>query len=105
VFKILALKLAPVGVISVTGSVSTEGLGRFTRSSSLHAPQLINIRAGGGITYGNECAEFDLSVSRRFTASDNLPPATSIAFGVQLAGLGEGGDREWPARACALQGI
>jgi LPS-assembly protein len=64
-----------------------------------------NIRAGGGITYGNECAEFDLSVSRRFTSSDNLPPATSIAFGVRLAGLGEGGDRVWPSRVCTVQGI
>ncbi|MEM8570833.1 MAG: LPS assembly protein LptD [Pseudomonadota bacterium] len=59
-----------------------------------------NLRAGGGIIYGNECAEFELSVSRRFTSSDNLPPSTSIQFGVRLAGLGDGESRVWPPRAC-----
>jgi LPS-assembly protein len=58
-----------------------------------------NIRAGGGITYGNECAVLDLSVSRRFTSSDNVPPATSIGFSVRLAGLGSDSG-EWPARQC-----
>ncbi|MBP7242003.1 LPS assembly protein LptD [Amaricoccus sp.] len=59
-----------------------------------------NVRAGAGITYGNECAEIDLSVSRRYTSSDNLPPATTIGFGVRLAGLGASGSAEWPPRAC-----
>jgi LPS-assembly protein len=58
-----------------------------------------NISAGGGITYGNECAVLDLSVSRRFTSSDNVPPATSIGFSVRLAGLGSDSG-EWPARQC-----
>jgi LPS-assembly protein len=60
-----------------------------------------NLRAGGGVTYGNECAEVDLSVSRRYTSSDNLPPATTIGFGLRLAGLGSTPDREWPPRVCA----
>ena len=59
-----------------------------------------NLRAGAGIAYGNECAEFDLSVSRRYTSSDNLPPSTSVGFAVRLAGIGEAGEREWPARVC-----
>jgi LPS-assembly protein len=60
-----------------------------------------NLRAGAGITYGNECAELDLSVSRRYTSSDNLPPATTIGFGLRLAGLGASGTRaDWPPRAC-----
>ncbi len=58
-----------------------------------------NISAGAGITYGNECAVLDLSVSRRFTSSDNVPPATSIGFSVRLAGLGSDSG-EWPARQC-----
>jgi LPS-assembly protein len=58
-----------------------------------------NISAGGGVTYGNECAVLDLSVSRRFTSSDNVPPATSIGFSVRLAGLGSDSG-EWPAREC-----
>ena len=48
-----------------------------------------NLRAGAGITYGNECAEFDLSVSRRYTSSNNVPPSTSIGFSVRLAGIGD----------------
>ena len=59
-----------------------------------------NLRAGAGITYGTQCAEFDLSVSRRFTSSDNVPPSTSIGFNVSLAGLGDSEDRSWPARVC-----
>lgn len=59
-----------------------------------------NIRAGAGITYGNECAEIDLSVSRRYTSSANLPPATTIGFGLRLAGLGASGSADWPPRAC-----
>jgi LPS-assembly protein len=64
-----------------------------------------NLRAGGALTYGNECAEFDLSVSRRYTSSNNVPPSTSVAFSVRLAGLGEGGDWDWPARVCTTRGI
>lgn len=60
-----------------------------------------NIRAGAGVTYGNECAEIDLSVSRRYTSSANLPPATTIGFGLRLAGLGASGSADWPPRACA----
>ena len=59
-----------------------------------------NLRAGAGITYGNECAEFDLSVSRRYTSSDNVPPSTSIGFSLRLAGIGEKGQSDWPARVC-----
>ena len=63
-----------------------------------------NLRAGGGLTYGNQCAEIDLRVSRRFTSSANVPPSTSFAFTVRLAGLGQSGEREWPPRLC-LDGI
>ncbi len=63
-----------------------------------------NLRAGAGITYGNECAEFDLSVSRRYTSSANVPASTSISFSLNLAGLGDDGSNEWPSRACALPG-
>lgn len=64
-----------------------------------------NLRAGGGITYGNECAEFDLSVSRRFTASDNVPAATTIGFGLRLAGLGASEGAGWATRVCAPAGL
>ncbi len=64
-----------------------------------------NLRAGGGITYGNECAEIDLSVSRRYTSSDNLPPSTTIGFGLRLAGLGASQTRDWPPRTCKIAGL
>ena len=48
-----------------------------------------NLRAGGELRYGNECAEIDLSVSRRYTSSSNLPPSTSIGLNVRLAALCE----------------
>ena len=59
-----------------------------------------NLRAGAGITYGNECAEFDLSLQRRYTYTDNLPPSTSVAFGLKLSGFGDEGETKWPARVC-----
>ncbi len=59
-----------------------------------------SLRAGAGITYGNDCTEFDLSISRRFTSSDNVPPSTSIGFNVRLAGFGEAGATAWPERTC-----
>lgn len=64
-----------------------------------------NLRAGGGVTYGNECAELDLSILRRYTSSDNVPPSTSIGFSLQFAGLGQDGEREWPSRVCLPEGI
>ena len=75
-----------------------RGLWRYDLASNS------NLRAGAGVTYGNECAEFDLSVSRRYTSSDNVPPSTSIGFNLRLAGIGEDGEREWPARVCMARG-
>lgn len=58
------------------------------------------LRAGASVTYGNECTELDLSISRRYTSTDNLPPSTSVGFSVQLAGLGDPRAARWPARVC-----
>ncbi len=63
-----------------------------------------NLVAEGGITYGNECAEFDLSISRSFTSSDNVPPSTSVRFGLKLAGFGDPAEADWPPRVCRQQG-
>lgn len=64
-----------------------------------------SLRAGAGLRFGNDCTEFDLSISRRFTSSDNVPPSTSIGFNVRLAGFGEAGAGAWPERVCrALPG-
>ncbi len=57
------------------------------------------IRAGAGITWGNECAEVDITLSRRFVTSRNVEPSTSIRFEVRLAGLGAD-STDWPRRTC-----
>lgn len=78
---------------------SVRGLWRYDLASDSI------LKAEGGVTYGNECAEFELSVSRRYTSSSNLRPSTSISFGIQLAGLGGDGETNWPSRTCRLRGI
>lgn len=48
------------------------------------------IGAGIGLTWENECAKVDFSVSRRFTSSTSVEPATDLNLSVQLAGFGGG---------------
>ncbi|MEM9267701.1 MAG: LPS assembly protein LptD, partial [Pseudomonadota bacterium] len=49
-----------------------------------------SIRYEGRLSYGNECIRVDLSATRRFTTSNDVPPSTSFGLSVQLAGLGAG---------------
>ncbi len=58
-----------------------------------------NVRAIGGLEYGNECVRARFSVSRRFTNSSTLPPGTDYGLTVRLAGFG-GGSIEFPAQSC-----
>ena len=59
-----------------------------------------SISGKASITYGNECAEAELGISRRLTSSSNLPRGTEISFGLRLSGLGGSGKRDWPAKQC-----
>ena len=45
--------------------------------------------AGVGLTWRNECAEVDLSVSRRFEDSSSLVPDTRFGLSVALLGFGD----------------
>jgi LPS-assembly protein len=56
--------------------------------------------AGLGITYQNECAKMNLSVSRRFTTSTSVSPTTDLSLSVQLAGLGGRGGGASFAKQC-----
>ncbi|MEP3392855.1 MAG: LPS assembly protein LptD [Litoreibacter sp.] len=47
--------------------------------------------AGLGVSYQNECAKMDLSVSRRFTSSTSVSATTDLNLSVQLAGFGARG--------------
>jgi LPS-assembly protein len=85
--------------VRVRPNWEVRGLWRYDVATSS------NLRAGVGVTYGNECAEFDLSVSRRYVTSSNVPPSTSIGFSVRLAGIGDDGERDWPPRVCVARSI
>jgi LPS-assembly protein len=56
-------------------------------------------RAGIGIEFRNECATFDLSLSRRFTSSTSVDPVTDFRLGVAFTGFGAGADGQ-AARTC-----
>ncbi len=59
-------------------------------------------RAGIGARFQNECAQLDVSLSRRFTSSTSVTPTTDVNVSVQLAGFGAraGGGRSF-ARSCS----
>lgn len=61
------------------------------------------INAGAGLTFANECVRVDLSVSRSYTTSDNVPPGTSYGLTINLAGFGGSSEEIWPARQCRLE--
>lgn len=71
---------------------------RWTRNFITGQP----VRASGGITYGNECIEIELSLSRRYTTSEAVPSSTDIDLVVQLAGFGGSGLNKWPAARCSF---
>ncbi|MCC6006160.1 MAG: LPS-assembly protein LptD [Rhodobacteraceae bacterium] len=48
------------------------------------------IRAGLGLEYRTDCIVVDLSLSRRFASSANVPPQTNVGLTLSLAGLGDG---------------
>lgn len=52
-----------------------------------------------GLTYRNECLSVDLSLSRRFTSSTSVRPATTVDLSFQLLGFG-GSTAAGPAHAC-----
>ncbi len=56
-------------------------------------------RAGVGLRYENECIGIDLSLSRRFTSSTSIEPATEFDLRIYLVGFGAGGEgRRTPSR-------
>jgi LPS-assembly protein len=52
------------------------------------------VRAGGGLTYANECCQIDFFVKRDFTESDDAPASTSVGVQVKLFTLGTQGDAD-----------
>ena len=59
-----------------------------------------NVYAEVGLTYGNECIEINLSLSRKFTASNTVTPSTDVDLIILLAGFGGSSQQDWPAARC-----
>ena len=59
-----------------------------------------NIFSEFGLIYANECVEVAVSLSRRFTTSNNVPPDTYFDVSVKLAGFGGGITRRERAGTC-----
>ncbi len=59
-----------------------------------------NIYGEIGLVYANECVEVAVSLSRRFTTSNNVPPDTNFDVSVKLAGFGGGTPRRERAGTC-----
>jgi LPS-assembly protein len=56
-------------------------------------------RAAIGIGFKNECLAMDLSLSRRFTSSTSVQPATDFGISIEFLGFG-GASGAGPARQC-----
>lgn len=56
--------------------------------------------AGLGLVWRNECVVVDLSVTRRFTSSASVEPATDFSLTVGLVGFGGAEEAGPPARSC-----
>lgn len=81
---------ADISGIALDASVAL-GRGWGARASLRH--DLVSgqpIRTGFGLEYRTDCIVVDLSLSRRYTASTNVMPATSLGLTISLAGLGDG---------------
>ncbi|MEO1106485.1 MAG: LPS assembly protein LptD [Pseudomonadota bacterium] len=59
------------------------------------------IRLGLGVTYQNECVQFNMSINRRFTSTTTIEPSTEFGFTVTLTGYAvEGGGKTYK-RKCS----
>ncbi|NOR63217.1 MAG: LPS assembly protein LptD [Rhodobacteraceae bacterium] len=74
----------------------------WSTSASLRRDLLANENIYGefGLVYANECVEVAVSLSRRFTTSNNVPPDTNFDVSVKLAGFGGGTSRRERAGTC-----
>ena len=74
------------GNISASYQISEN----WTTNASLRRDLLANENIYGeiGAVYKNECIEVAVSLSRRFTTSNNVPPDTNFDVSIKLAGFG-----------------
>ncbi len=99
---------ANAGALDVRNEVALAGAWRFRPNWEISGNARYNLtehtptKASGTLTYGSECIKVELSASRSYTTSDNIPPATSYGLTVKLAGFGGAAEQSWPAATCGL---
>lgn len=59
-----------------------------------------NVTAGAALEFLNECVRAEISASRRFTKSSNVPSSTEYGFALGFVGLGISPDRAGPSSGC-----
>ena len=85
--------------LTLDGGLQLTDYWSTTAEWRLDADTSSTTRAGIGLRYENECIGIDLSLSRRFTSSTSIEPATEFDLRIYLAGFGTGGDgRRTPSR-------
>jgi LPS-assembly protein len=91
---------------STVAELSLDGRYRISRhwTSSTHMVYDVTAdqaaEAGLGLQYRNECVKIDLSLSRRFTSSTILSPATEMSLTVGLLGFNASSRDTTYARQC-----
>ena len=84
-------------VLDARYDLTRNWTGRLTNRYDLldhHAAQ-----AGLQLDFRNECVDFNLSLSRRYTTSTNVKPSTDFGLSVELLGFG-GGAAAGAAKVC-----
>jgi len=90
-------RLQPTAEWQMEGSYALTPNWRVRAGARLDLSSGQVTHASGGLLYANECLRLDLSLSRRFTSSNNVAPNTEFGLTFDLAGFG-GSRTPGPAR-------
>ncbi|MEM9973043.1 MAG: LPS assembly protein LptD [Pseudomonadota bacterium] len=96
----LADRFDETSELAVDGALQIDPNWRARADWRYEADEGRSTRAGVGVTYQNECVGVDLSLSRRFTSSTTVEPATDITLRVFLSGFGGGDNGQRPPSRC-----
>lgn len=64
----------------------------------------LNLSASGELKYANDCIEIGLSLSRKFTTSNNVPGNTSVGLILELAQFGQASENKGLSDMCMDKG-
>ncbi|MEM9342661.1 MAG: LPS assembly protein LptD [Pseudomonadota bacterium] len=87
--------------LTLDGSYWINDLWKTSAEWRYDADSGATTRAGVGVTFENECLRVDLSLSRRFTSSTNVEPATELDLRIALTGFGTGGEARRVRHRCS----